>query len=933
MKLTIPIFTILLSFLVGCNQKTTEHRQYLSLEGKWQFSLDTANKGMAQNWFKNLLPDSIDLPGTTDLRKKGFLTTDSSLLHLSRVYSFVGVCWYRKQIDIPNEWADKHISIYLERTKKSMLWIDSSFVSEMKNLQTPHERDLSKYLTPGKHIITLRIDNSLSKTPYGDVHIYSEHSQTNWNGIIGKMYLEATPKTYIADLQIFPNIDSSYFNLKLKIENPANKPNFKLKVYVQKIDSINTSPIETKNFEIDYKKEISIKFPLKDQNCLWDEFEQPLYKITAELENENQNDSKSVISGMKLFSILGTNFTINKKKIFLRGKHEAAVFPITGYTPTDVSEWRRVYKIAKKYGLNHYRFHTYCPPEAAFTAADLEGIYLQVELPFWNNLKTDSVQNDLLNEGKAMLQYYANHPSFVMFSNGNEMWEDIERFEKLTLDFKNYDNRPLYTIGSNLGTGYTRPTKVSDFYVGARTPSTTDADSTHIRLSQSFTDSKKAGILNTSVPSTLVNYDFSVSKHNFPMVSHEIGQYQIYPFYKEIQKYTGVLKPRNLQIFNQRLIKKGMKYKDSVFQQATGKWAAICYKAEMEAALRTNGFAGFQLLDLQDYPGQGTALVGILDAFMDSKNVIQPSEWTQSCNSIVLLLEFSKYCWTNNEIFKSKVYVSNFYTKELNNPLTWELANNEGKILKQGSIPTQNVKIGQKTFIGDINFDLSAFESPQKLNLTVWYQDKTIKNEYPIWIYPTKQDLDFGNTKIVENISNNVLSEIENGKKVLYFPTTKSELKNSLPPLFIPDFWNYGMFFGLSKLFKQPFSPGTLGLLANPKHPLFAYFPTDFHTNWQWFSILNVANPIILDKTPTQYMPILQVIDNLERNHKLGIIFECNIGKGKLLVCSSPLNKLRVYPEANQLYYSILKYMNSNEFNPTTTFEKNDIKKMFLSVN
>src|SRR5690606_38608920 len=250
---------------------------------------------------------------------------------------------------------------------------------------------------------------------------------------------------------------------------------------------------------------------------------------------------------------------------------------------------------------------------------------------------------------------------------------------------KAYDSRPLYTTGSNNNIGYTPPGQQSDFFVGARTPSAGDTTATHIRLTHSFADSHDGGILNTQSPSTAINFSHVVSQFDLPLVSHEIGQYQIYPDFDEINKYTGVLRARNLEVFRRRLAKTGMGEMDSIFQQASGAWSALCYKAEMEAALRTPGFGGFQLLDLQDFPGQGTALVGVLDAFMDSKGVITAEEWRQSCHDVVILLEFPKYCWTTNETYSANVLVANYSDKSLSNGLAWQVQKQDGTVIQQGT--------------------------------------------------------------------------------------------------------------------------------------------------------------------------------------------------------------------------------------------------------
>ena len=911
------LFLLISILIISCNTSNENYRQSINLSGNWQFALDTANIGINKKWFNQDLNDSINLPGTTDLNKKGFKNTDTTTMHLSRVYKYQGAAWYRKKVVIPENFKDKNLHLIIERSKSSKVWIDSTLVGESQLLQSPQKFDVSNYLTPGIHYITFQINNNLKLTPYGNVHIYSDDTQTNWNGILGNLYLEAAPKTYISNLQVFPDIENNKIDIELEFENQLNFENLNIELFVEKTINGKKTTLKSKKITKTYNQKLNLEYVFHEPPSLWDENEQPIYTLKAIISNGTIKDSKSVTFGMRKFSVKGTQFSINGRTTFLRGKHDAAVFPLSGYPPMNVEEWERVFKIAKSWGINHYRFHTYCPPEAAFIAANQEGIYLQVELPFWGGMESDTIAQNMKNEGIAMLKSYANHPSFVMFSPGNEIWSGHEKVEKYMLELKAYDNRPLYTMGSNNNIGYAAPKEYSDFFVGARVPDQGDTNLAHTRLTHAFADAENGGILNTQTPSTDINFDFPVSTLKIPIISHEIGQYQIFPNYNEIKKYTGVLRAWNLEVYKNRLQQAGMAKMDSAFHKASGAWSALCYKVEMEAALRTKGFAGFQLLDLQDFPGQGTALVGVLDAFMDSKNVITPEVWKQTCNDLVILLEFPKYCYTNKENFSTKIIVANYSNKNINNGLNWEIKKQDGTILDKGLFSNLEITNGVLSQIGELNVNFSSINNPEKLTINVTIPETKYTNTYPIWVYPTTSTIEIPKDIFVaEKLDNPVIKRLQNGEKVLLFPQTEEIEKISFPGHFPPEFWNYGMFKGISEWVKKPVSPGTLGILTNPEHAIFNYFPTDFHTNWQWFSIIKASNSLILDNTSKDYYPIVQVIDNLERNHKLGLIFEFKVGNGKLLVCMSQLNKIKEKPEAVQLYQSIISYMNSTNFNP-----------------
>ena len=935
MKYYFLIFLLCLSIISEAQdvqKRVASSRSRIDLKGKWSFSLDAADVGVSQKWFTKDLTDEVNLPGTTDVNKKGTINKDTTTMHLNRVYQYEGPAWYRKKVSIPPNFKNKHISLFLERTKPSQVWVDDKMVGKSKLLQSPQEYDLSDYLTPGDHLITIRIDNSLKLTPYGNVHIYSDDTQTNWNGILGEMFLEASPKTFISDLQVFPDIENQKIGVQLKLSNKPGIKNFAVDLIIEKTAGGKLSRLQSPATIHSSDSVINLEYLVGKEMELWDEYEQPLYSLTALVSKGKMQDSKSLSFGMRKFSVQGTQFQVNGRTTFLRGKHDAAVFPLTAHAPMDVDGWLRVFKIAKDYGINHYRFHSWCPPKAAFEAADQVGIYLQAELPFWGGLDLDSTAQMLQKEGIAMLKQYANHPSFVMFSHGNEIWGGHNRVERNILAFKNYDSRLLYTMGSNANLGYFLPQASTNFFVGVRTPSNGDTILTHTRLTHAFADSKDGGILNTLLPSTQVKFSYPVAQLKVPIVSHEIGQYQIYPDYKEIEKYTGVLQARNLEVFRNRLKAAGMLDQNTALQKASGAWAALCYKAEMEAAIRTPGFGGFQLLDLQDFPGQGTALVGILDAFMDSKNVVSREDWLSSCNDVTLLLEFPKYCWTNTETFSGRITVANYSNRSINEDIRWEIRNQKGAVLKNG-VFSGGIKNGGLSSVGSIDFVLSAITDAEKLTVHLSVNNLSYKNSYPIWVYPLLKSVPADpQIMITTKFDANVLRKLQQGGKVLLFPQTPEVKQNSVGGLFPPEFWNWGMFKGISESNKKPVSPGTLGLLTNPSHPIFKLFPTDFYTNWQWFSIIKSSNPLILNNTGHQYRPIVQVIDNLERNNKLGLIFEFKVGKGKLLVCMSQLNKLMEMPEAVQLYRSLVNYMGTPDFKPEDEASLQQLEVLFGKI-
>lgn len=935
-------FLAIVLILVSCkNEPFISQRETILLNGSWHFALDTANAGISEKWYTRILTDSVKLPGTLDENNKGILNTNrQETMRLSKERTYAGMAWYQKGITIAESWKGKSIRLMMERTKPTQVWVDTVLVGKSDDILTAQYYDLSSQLTPGKHIITILVNNGNGSVPRGITgsHAWTDHTQSNWNGIIGKFCLEASSGMHFENIQIYPDVDSKNILVKVKIMNPGESTGkMKIVLNASSWNTIKKHYVSAKSFPVSLKtgeNNLELVYKMGSRFQKWSEFNPALYKLNVVLKSKEAVDNISSDFGMRKFSTRGTQFTINGTKIFLRGKHDACVFPLTGYPPMDVEGWRKVFRIAKSYNINFYRFHSWTPPQAAFEAADIEGIYMQPELPFWGSFRKDRNQDlntFLLKEGDHILETYGNHASFVMFSLGNELSGDIEVMRDFVSHFKSNDNRPLMAFGTNNYLGTRGQVAGEDYYTGCRVGADTDTTfKTQIRGSFSFADTYDGGYINSRYPSTNLNYSGAISKCTIPAVGTEVGQYQIYPNYDEILKYTGVMQPWNLIVFRERLNENNLSDQAKSFFRASGALSAICYKADIEMAMRTPGFGGFHLLDLQDFPGQGTALIGLLDAFMDSKGLIKPEEFSYSCNKLVPLLLMEKYCWTNNEPFTAKIQVANYSEATMKNQaVLWELRNSKGTIIEQNKV-TASLKQGELTDAASLKIDLSKIQKAEKLSLLISLEGTKYKNLYPIWVYPSNIDTKVpDNILISEKTDKSTFTKLADGATVLLFPDFNDIADLSVGGLFIPDYWNYRMFKGISESNKKPVSPGTMSILTDPQDPLLSDFPTEFYTNWQWWPIVKNSRPFILDNTPKDYRPIVQVVDNIERNHKLGLIFEFKVGKGKLLVCMSKLKAIQDKPEGRQLYSSILKYMSSDKFNPSQTLTQLELVSLF----
>lgn len=951
MKNSIKLVALLLTagLYSACTQQLpSDTRSRISLKGNWGLQLDTAGTGIAPDWPAKSCTDSLFLPGTTDRGKKGTYNTDMTLTTgLSREYVFEGKALYTKQVRIPEEWDGTSVRLVMERTKPTTIWIDGKEVGANNDISTAQQYDLSSSLSPGLHSLAILVDNgrvethgraSLRTVPekvYGSSHAYSASTQTNWNGIIGDFYLESAPLCGIDDIQLYPDVAKKAVTARVTLRNPgggAGKGILSFYAEAWNTDKQHKTPVQT--IEVDWTKpEQEFELALGDKALLWSEFTPALYRLSVSLKTDRFVDTEQATFGLRDFKTKGRQFTMNGKTTFLRGKHDACVFPLIAHTAMDVETWRHYFQVAKQYGINHYRFHSWCPPEACFEAADIEGIYLQPELPVWGNIDIDDTElcDYLLKEGRNLHRAYSNHASFVMFGLGNEMSGE-EGLAMLIQTFKKEDNRHIYASGSNNYLGFKGKQADEDYFTTCRVGREDDKQfNTHARASFSFADAYDGGYLNHTYPNSEMDFSSANALCDVPIISHETGQFQIYPNYEEIKKYTGVLKPRNFEIFKKRLEEAGMIDQAHDFMMASGKWSALLYRADIEMNLRTPEWGGFQLLDLQDYPGQGSAYVGILDAFMESKGLITPEEWRRFCSEVVPLFCTEKFCWTNDEALTGEIEIANYSESDLSGKqLSWTLTDSKQQVLDKGVLPLQ-VKQGELAKAGTLKPAIASVRKAEKVTLALSIDGTPYRNDYSLWIYPADKEVKPSEEICVTDDLDAHLKYLTEGGKVLWFPSKDKYKEQTVGGLFQTDYWNYRMFRTICENLDRPVSPGTLGILTDPGHPALADFPTEFHTNWQWFPIIKQSYPMILDRLSDDYRPIVQVIDNVERNHKLGLLFEFKVGNGKLLVCMSDLKAVQDKPEARQFYRSLLEYMESPAFAPSYSLSAKDLQDLFTA--
>ncbi len=920
----------------------TEH----SLQAEWELAPDPVP--CQYNAPPAVYPLKMRLPGTTAQQAIGNYNTARETGYLTEKYPFAGQIWLRKTVQIPPEELRKPVCILmLERTRQTALWINGRQIGSENSLCTPHEYDVSGLLTPETEIV-ICVKNTDYPTRGG--HMTSPDTQTNWIGITGEMKLTFHSKVYLSELRAFPDAASRRVTLKAVLHGAKS---------ADAAVSLADAPPQTCLLTAEADGVCTVTLPLPESVPLWTEHPAPKSWETELRVTLPEGETASVQFGLRDFKACRDHFELNGIPLMLRGKHDGLVFPLEGAAPTDPEPWRERFRILKQWGINHVRFHTCCPPDAAFTAADEAGIFMEPELPFWGTIDAEggekynrAEQEYLIREGLRICRAFGNHPSFVMFSLGNELWGSKERLGEIIDTLRAADPRPLYTQGSNNFQHIPVQIPQEDFWTGVRTGkgrlirgsfAVCDApigrNQTHAPSAawdyeaylapQEDADENRADAAETEIEiqygtgvrRVKAQQDNEILHPTVPVISHEVGQYNVYPDFREIPRYTGVLEARNFGIFRERLEAAGMGAQAADFFRCSGLLSRDSYKLEIEAAMRTPHLAGFQLLDLQDFPGQGTALVGMLNALMENKGFIEPETWRGFCGDLVPLAIFDSFVLTEGGRFFLRYAVRSSRAHLEAQPFRVTLHCGSRPVFETvGEIPESGAGLID---LGGGGCDLRGVTGRAELVFEI--PQENVKNTWQLVILPAVQPLPQPAVCAAHSFAE-AEPHLRNGERVLLLPDT---VRKSVRGFYSPDFWNYPMFRSISESMGREVPVGTMGLCIDETHPVARALFSECYSTPQWYEPVTHADCAVLDAAPAGYRPIVQMIDNVERNHRLGLIFEANVCGGSLLVCTVRLHEAPEDPAMNCLHRALLEYAASADFSPETVLSAEMLRELF----
>lgn len=891
----------------------------IPLTGRWNVVLDHTGFAKAADWQNLVFKDTIILPGTLADAGYGIRSTLADYGRLTPLHKYVGKAWYQKKITVPEQWEGKHIKLLLERVLwESTVFIDDKEVSKRDALGSPHHHVLDR-LTPGEHLLTICVDNDMIYHIGDKGHAYGEYTQTLWNGIIGKIELQAYDPIHIQTVNVSANVAANTLKAKVSIANlRSQNGNMTLALH----DDAGNLIIRSKH-QVNANV-VTVGLAPSEALVLWSEHNPVLYTLTVDLKVGNNISTKRLRVGFREVTKQGNRILLNNKPIFLRGNNDCGLFPLKGYPPMNIDEWKAIFAKYRAYGLNHVRFHSWCPPEAAFEAADQIGIYIQAEAAVWIDSwmevdMSEKGREELVSRGKPVglgrgdvakddfvkrelaniVEWYGHHPSLLMVCVGNELGSsDFDEMGQWIKTLKAEDPSRLYAASTAR-----EITPYCDFAVTHDYPG----------LGQ--------------VRQCLYNnndwdYEALFGQVSVPTIAHEIGQWPTHPVWAENAKYQGNLKAWNLDQLAKLAKQKGIHQLDSQFRLASGRLAMILYKDEIESYLRTPSAAGFQMLGMQDYIGQGEALIGWLDAFYDEKGITTPTHFTRFCNDVVPLVKLNTYTWKEGQAMNVPVLLYQYAATAVAGKMRWVLKDADGNVRLSGSLEQQVFESGQLHHVGMLEAIIPDDLANTRITLEVWIEGTAYINSWPLWVLPVESgSVDSDEIVITDEFDDHTKRALAAGRKVLLIANNLGAASHSVPAAWKPLYWS------------ATFFPGqgiqTIGALIQNEHPLFEQFPTSYYTDWQWWNIAAGARGFLLNDFPTTYMPIVMPISDFHFSDRIGSIFEVTTGGGRLLVCGYDISETNQSTEAKQLRYSILKYMESDRFNPDVRIDLSDLGERF----
>jgi len=809
--------------------------------GKAKLPGTLAAAHLGKRWTERDFQTTMDLPQSEALVQE---------------WQYVGKATWTRTVELTEADCEHPMELFLER----VMWASEAFwdgisLGQCDSLATPHVHEVPhKVLTPGRHELRLVIDNACRYNFSRQSHAYGPNMQAVWNGVLGRIELRRAHPLRAA--RVFASAPSGG---RLEIATSSD-------VVAVEVQGLKTSGWRREGGRI--------VVALAEEPTWWNEFHPALYTVRLKAKDGFEH---SIRFGFRTVGTKGRLLTLNGVGIFTRGNVENANFAKDGIPWMEKREWLSVFRMLKEEdGVNAVRFHTWCPPEAAFEAADELGVILHPEAGIWTDKwmsDGDEVGNGkpvdsfVLREMKAIADAYGNSPSFFSLSIGNELGNsNFETMGRWVAEHKKYDPRALCYASS------AREITASD-----------DFSLSHVVPGKGLAREKL-------MPHTDWDYEDIYSAVKVPTVAHEIGQWPVYPIWDELlSPFTGTMRPWNLTRHRDTAAKKNALRFQREYHAASAKLNRLIYKEEVESFLRTPSCAGLQLLEVQDYTGQAEALVGWRDPFYGLKTGFKGmSPFSTVWGPICFLARFPRFTYVVGETYRAKLQIRNLTERPLGagTAFQYSLCGKNGEIRLSETIEPGEVKT-----VGEVECLLTDEMTCRRQALRFG------SNEWNFWVYPREERCALPDGVVEADDLKAMKAELADGKTVLYtgpsFKSARGQFKSV--------YWS-------ARWFPVANTTGAaLGTWFDVEHPALAGFVTDDFTDWQWHSLAEGATIHALRDMPDEFRPIALSVNDFHFSDFAATMFEVLVGKGRLFVCGYDLAKES--PEAKRLRASVCTYL------------------------
>lgn len=873
-----------------------EARPLINLSGEWEFKLDPLDVGRAEKWFQNKEPYErrIHVPGAWNAQGVNFaakpqllqyeeqrLTEQKALNKLGtlgvqreseRLFSvYPGPAWYRKSVTIPADWSGKiPWLIFAGVHREAEVWINRQPAGTHHSYLIPFRIDLSPYTKPGEQMqIDVRVDarRRPDVDPLMGCLDTLDFLYVTWGGLHGPVRIEATAATRIGDVFVKPQLTTETAEINVEVGGQRSE---RISVSAEIVEPNGLSVASAQKELGPNSTSIELSVPVPKAK-LWSPKSPFLYTVGIRLMASNRViDTRAVRFGMREFRVAGSQFLLNGQPIFLRGYGDDCIYPLTICPPSDKAEFQRRLSLARAYGFNYVRHHSWTPPVEYLEAADELGMMLQPEFPFayrWDLPATAEAKRSALEQWEANIRLHRNHPSIVTWCLGNELYDSFDLAPEMYRIAKRLDpSRPV--IDSDGCNFKHKERDTLDFLV------------------VQFNEGSSIGFQDSKY-----NIPKDVSK---PVVAHEMGYFVTLPQLNQFDFFQNGLRPYWLYQARNLVTSQGLEKAYPEWLKASYRLQAVSLKSNLEAARRSR-LNGTSVWLFQDYPN---CAEGVVDMFFHPKGV-PPEEFRKYNSSTVLLLETPRRNWRGGESIDLKFAVSRFEDEPtVNARLNWKISTDDETMASGGRDGLQ-IRAGGVQDLPASKWTVPNGGGARQATLSAELIDSNgrTENSWRIWIFPP--DSTATPDKSIAILGFDRLSEIFPNARAISNYTVSTDTDLILTTQLRPGVINYlsagGSVFlldpeGTFPVEKTNFrlsswdGGGPSGTIFDRQHPALRYMPSEGWCDLQFYPLIQGSKSILLNSLPNRIEPLVRCIDRPTRLADRAYLFEVSVGRGKLLV-------------------------------------------------